>query len=242
MLTQEDMLRYQRQMLMPEIGYDGQQLLKNARIFIAGIGGLGSAAAIYLTSSGVGTLGIADADCVEKSNLHRQIIFDEKDIGIEKTVAARNKLLSINPNAEINVHGKIDENIFDTIKDYDIVVDCTDNFVARYSINDACIKSKKYNVYASVVQFDAQLTVFAPNGPCYRCLHPTQPKGVQTCSDVGILGALAGMIGTMQAIEAIKIIVGKGEILSGKVLTFDALKNEIKYLQLPKRKGCICEK
>jgi adenylyltransferase/sulfurtransferase len=240
MLTPSDFQRYQRQMLMPEIGIEGQQKLKNSRIFIAGMGGLGSAAALYLASSGIGTIGIADVDCVDKTNLHRQIIFDENDVGILKIDAARKKLLSINSNVEINVHNKVDENIINTIKNYDIIIDCTDNFSARYAINDACIKLKKYNIYASVVQFEGQLTVFAPGGPCYRCLHPTQPKNVATCSEVGILGALAGMFGTMQAIEAMKLVLGKGEVMAGKLLTFDALKGEIKYLKLPRRNGCVC--
>ena len=242
MLTQDDIERYQRQMLMPEIGMDGQQKLKQARIFIAGLGGLGSAAAIYLASSGIGTLGIADSDCVEKNNLHRQVIFDENDIGTLKVEAAKKKLSSMNPNAEINAHGKIDENIFGIIKDYDIVIDCTDNFSARYAINDACVENKIPNIYGSVVRFEGQMTVFMPSGPCYRCLHPVQPKGVQTCSEVGILGALAGMIGTMQAMEAIKLAAEKGQVLSGKLFTFDALKHETKYLTLPKRNGCICQK
>ena len=240
MLTADDFERYQRQMLMPEIGIVGQERLKSAKIFIAGLGGLGSAAAIYLASAGIGTIGIADSDCVDKSNLHRQIIFDENDIGIEKTKAAKKKLLSINPSVEISVHNKIDENIINTIKNYDIVIDCTDNFEARYAINDACLQAKKPNVYASVVQFDAQLTVFLPGGPCYRCLHPSAPKGVQTCSEVGILGALAGMLGTMQAIEAMKIVLVKVEVMSGKLFVFDALKNEFRYLMLPRRNNCIC--
>lgn len=240
MLTAEDLQRYQRQMLMPEIGYEGQELLKSAKVFIAGMGGLGSAAAIYLVSSGVGTLGIADSDCVDKSNLHRQIIFDERDVGILKIEAAKKKLLSMNPNIEINVHNRIDENIINIVKDYDIIIDCTDNFAARYAINDACVTLQKPNIYGSVVRFEGQLTVFLPPGPCYRCLHPT-PARVETCSEVGILGALAGMFGTMQAIEAMKIMLGKGEIMTGKLFVFDALKGETKYLILPKRTDCICQ-
>ena len=239
MITSEDMARYSRQILMPEIGLDGQQRLKNAKVFIVGVGGLGSAAAIYLASSGVGVLGLADMDRVERNNLHRQVLFSDRDIGKEKTDAARNNLRALNPNVKINIHENVIENA-NAIKDYDIVVDCTDNFQARYVINDACIATRKPNVYGSVVQFTGQLTVFSPNGPCYRCLFPTQPEGVKTCSEVGILSPLAGMIGTMQAIETIKLIIGKGQSLSGRLFTFDALTNEMRYLKLPKRKGCVC--
>ncbi len=242
MLTQDDLERYQRQMMMPEIGYVGQQKLKNAKIFIAGVGGLGSASAIYLTSAGIGTIGIADSDCVEKSNLHRQVIFSESDIGEEKAEVAKKNLMKMNSNIKINVHGKIDDNIINTINDYDIIIDCTDNFSARYAINNACIAQRKHNIYGSVVRFEGQLTVFMPSGPCYRCLFPMPPAGVQTCSEVGIFGALAGMIGTMQSIEAIKLVVGKGEPMTNKLFIFDALNGEVKYLNLPKRKGCVCWK
>ncbi len=242
MITGDDFERYSRQMMMPEIGIEGQQKLKSAKVLIAGTGGLGSAAALYLTAAGVGTLGLADADCVDKSNLHRQIIFSDSDVGKPKTETAKKNLLAINPNVKINIHGKVDENVASVIKDYDIVIDCTDNFDARYAISDAAIAQKRHNVYASVVRFEGQLTVFAPGGPCFRCLNPMPPAGVQTCSEVGIFGALVGMMGTMQAMEAIKIVVGQGEVLTGKLMTFDALKNEVKYLKLPKRVGCICQR
>ena len=235
-LSAEELQRYSRHLLMPEVTSEGQRRLKAARILSIGAGGLGSPAALYLAAAGVGKIGIVDFDDVDLSNLQRQILHGTKDIGRSKLESARDRLHDINPEIEIELHGCrfSSENASQLVARSDVVVDGSDNFPTRYLSNDVCVFARKPNVYGSVFRFEGQTTVFAPHlgGPCYRCLfpEPPPPDSVPNCAQAGVLGVLPGIIGMLQAIETIKLIVGIGEPLMGRLLHFDALKVKFRSL------------
>jgi molybdopterin/thiamine biosynthesis adenylyltransferase/rhodanese-related sulfurtransferase len=246
-LSAEELQRYSRHLLMPEVTSEGQRRLKAARILSIGAGGLGSPAALYLAAAGVGTIGIVDFDEVDLSNLQRQILHGTKDIGRSKLQSARERLRDINPEIEIELHECrfSSENAPELVAQYDMVVDGSDNFPTRYLSNDVCVFARKPNVYGSVFRFEGQTTVFAPHlgGPCYRCLfpEPPPPDSVPNCAQAGVLGVLPGIIGMLQAIEAIKLILGIGEPLVGRLLHFDALKVKFRELNLRRDPECpVC--
>ncbi|HYQ87524.1 MAG TPA: molybdopterin-synthase adenylyltransferase MoeB [Bacteroidota bacterium] len=245
-LSDKEMLRYSRHLIMPEIGIEGQQKLKAARVLIIGAGGLGSPLGLYLAAAGVGTIGVVDFDVVDATNLHRQVLFSERDIGRSKLESAKERLQGVNPHISIELHETrlTSENALEILRDYDIIADGTDNFPTRYLVNDACVLLGKPNVYASIFRFEGQLSVFdAKKGPCYRCLFPAPPPPglVPSCAEAGVLGVLPGIIGSLQALEVIKLIVGKGEPLVGRLVLFDALKVSFRQLTLRKNRECpIC--
>src|SRR5216110_850316 len=246
-LSKEEIARYSRHLIMPEVTVDGQRRLKAVRILCIGAGGLGSPAALYLAAAGVGTIGIIDFDAVDLSNLQRQILHGTKDIGRSKLESARDRLHDINPKIDIELHACrfSSENATKLVSDYDVVVDGSDNFPTRYLSNDVCVFAHKPNVYGSVFRFEGQTTVFAPHlgGPCYRCLfpEPPPPDAVPNCAQAGVLGVLPGIIGMLQAIDAIKMIVGVGESLVGRLLHFDALKAKFRELNLRRDPECpVC--
>ena len=236
-LTQPEMARYSRHVIMPEVGLEGQQRLKAAKVLVIGTGGLGSPLALYLGAAGVGTLGLVDFDTVDASNLQRQIIHGTKDIGRSKCQSAADKLRDINPDVHVVIHeGRFtSKNAAEIVKDYDIVVDGTDNFPTRYLVNDVCVLLNKPNVYGSIFRFDGQATVFHPAvGPSYRCLYPEPPPPgeVPSCAEGGVLGILPGVIGCIQATETIKLILGIGEPLIGRLLHYDALNMTFKTFKI----------
>src|SRR5438309_9345329 len=246
-LSTEELQRYSRHLIMPEVTAEGQRRLKAARVLCIGAGGLGSPAALYLAAAGVGTIGIVDFDEVDLSNLQRQILHGTKDIGRGKLESAEDRLRDINPEIEVELHHCrfSSENAPKIVLGYDIVVDGSDNFATRYLSNDVCVFEHKPNVYGSVFRFEGQTTVFAPHlgGPCYRCLfpEPPPPDSVPNCAQAGVLGVLPGIIGMLQAIEAIKMIVGVGELLVGRLLHFDALKARFRELNLRRDPECpVC--
>ncbi|MCX7886922.1 MAG: molybdopterin-synthase adenylyltransferase MoeB [Verrucomicrobiae bacterium] len=228
-LTDEELVRYSRQLILPELGQQGQRRLKAARVLVVGAGGLGSPLALYLAAAGVGTLGIADGDCVETSNLHRQLLHATPDVGKSKLESARQKLLALNPHVQVVLHPTrlAAANAQEILGDYDVVADGTDNFPARYLVNDACVLLRKPNVHGAIYRFEGMASVFAPHlgGPCYRCWYPEPPPdgAVPSCAEAGVLGALCGIIGSIQAMEVIKLVVGAGEPLLGRLLRIDAL-------------------
>lgn len=238
MLTREQKERYARQLTLDEIGETGQEKLLDGKVLIIGAGGLGSPAAMYLTAAGVGTIGIADADRVDLSNLQRQIIHSNADLGREKAVSARETMMAINPDVKVNAYNTrvTADNITDLIKDYDIVLDACDNFETKFLINDACVRVKKPFIHAGITQFRGQLMTYVPGkGPCYRCVFGDVPGETLTAHDRGVIGAVAGVIGTIEAMEAVKYIVGAGELLTGCLLTYDALRAEFRKISLPDR-------
>ena len=246
-LSAEELQRYSRHLMMPEVTSEGQRRLKAARILCIGAGGLGSPAALYLAAAGAGRIGIVDFDDVDLSNLQRQILHGTKDIGRSKLESARDRLRDINPEIEIELHKCrfSSENASQLVAQYDVVVDGSDNFPTRYLSNDVSVFARKPNVYGSVFRFEGQTTVFAPHlgGPCYRCLfpEPPPPDSVPNCAQAGVLGVLPGIIGMLQAIETIKLIVGIGEPLVGRLLHFDALKGKFRELNLRRDPGCpVC--
>ena len=245
-LTTDDLARYSRHLILPEVGIEGQRRLKAARVLCVGTGGLGSPLAFYLAAAGIGTLGLVDFDVVDASNLQRQIIHSTKDIGRKKLDSAEEKLLALNPVLNVVKHETMltSANALDILKDYDIVADGTDNFPTRYLVNDACVLLGKPNVYGSIFRFEGQASVFATeNGPCYRCLYPEPPPPglVPSCAEGGVLGILPGLVGMIQATEAIKLILGKGESLSGRLLLVDALNMKFRELKLRKNPECpVC--
>lgn len=229
-LSPEEKARYNRHIILPEVGLEGQQKLKNTSVLVIGAGGLGSPLLQYIASAGVGKIGIVDFDVVDHSNLHRQVLFTTKDVGYSKAQVAKDRLLANNPHIEIEVFKTqiTKENALDIIQDYDLVADGSDNFATRYLINDACVILNKPLVFGAIYKFEGQLSVFNyQNGPSYRCLFPDQPKAdsIPTCSQIGVLGVLPGIIGSMMANEIIKIILEKGNTLSGKFQTVDILNN-----------------
>lgn len=243
MLNENQVSRYSKQIILNDIGIEGQQKLLDSKVLVVGLGGLGSPVLYYLAASGVGTIGIADFDRVGLSNLQRQILHFTEDIGKKKVDSAEEKLNKLNPDVKINKYTfKLDDqNIEDIIREYDVVIDCTDNFTARYLISDCCYFLKKPLVEGAVVGFMGTLTTIIPDvSPCYRCLNPIPPQDgtVPSCADEGILGAIAGVIGTMQALEAIKILLGVGEILSGRLLFLDGRSMKIDEISLDRNEGC----
>jgi adenylyltransferase/sulfurtransferase len=246
-MTKDEQLRYSRHMIMPEVGAEGQERLRAAKVLCIGAGGLGSPAALYLAAAGIGKLGLVDFDDVDLSNLQRQILHGTKDVGRKKLDSARDRLRDVNPTVEIKTHECrfTSENALEIVSNYDVVVDGSDNFPTRYLSNDVCVFAKKPNVYGSVFRFDGQTTVFAPHlgGPCYRCLFPEPPPpgSVPNCAQAGVLGVLPGIIGMLQAIETLKLILGIGEPLIGRLLHFDALKVKFRELNLRRDPQCpVC--
>jgi molybdopterin/thiamine biosynthesis adenylyltransferase/rhodanese-related sulfurtransferase len=247
-LSNDEILRYSRHLIMPEVGMDGQLKLKQAKVLCIGAGGLGSPLALYLAAAGVGTLGIVDFDVVDFTNLQRQVIHDTDDVGRPKLKSAQETIADINPNVEVIGYETrlTSENALEIFKDFDIIADGTDNFPTRYLVNDACVLLGKPNVYASIFRFEGQASVFyAKEGPCYRCLYPEPPPPglVPSCAEGGVLGVLPGIMGSVQALETIKMIVGNGRPLIGRLLLFDALNLKFRELKLHKNPDCpVCGK
>ncbi|MGB9105094.1 MAG: molybdopterin-synthase adenylyltransferase MoeB [Terriglobales bacterium] len=247
-LSKEEILRYSRHLIMPEVGMDVQTKLKAAKVLCIGAGGLGSPLALYLAAAGVGTLGVVDFDVVDFSNLQRQIIHTTADVGRPKLDSAAEKIKAINPYVEVRPFETrlTSANALDLFRQFDIVVDGTDNFPTRYLVNDACVLTGKPNVYGSIFRFEGQVSVFATEaGPCYRCLYPEPPPPglVPSCAEGGVLGILPGLVGVMQATEAIKLILGAGEPLIGRLLLVDALSMKFRELKLRKNPDCpVCGK
>ena len=242
-LSNEEILRYSRHLIMPEVGMDGQLKLKNAKVLLIGTGGLGAPLGLYLAAAGVGRLGLVDFDVVDFTNLQRQVTFGSSDVGKPKTAAAQARLSSQNPDIRIDTFETklTSDNALDLFKDFDIIVDSTDNFPTRYLVNDACILLGKPNVYGSIFRFEGQATVFGmPTGPCYRCLYPEPPPPglVPSCAEGGVLGVLPGIVGSIQAMETIKLILGAGDSLAGRLLLFDALAMKFRELKLRKNPNC----
>jgi adenylyltransferase/sulfurtransferase len=245
-LTPPERQRYSRHLLLPEVGQEGQLRLKAARVLCVGAGGLGSPAALYLAAAGVGTIGLVDFDVVDLSNLQRQIIHGTPDIGRSKLESARSRIEALNPEVRVETfeaHFSV-TNARTLVEGFDVIVDGTDNFPARYLVNDACVIYGRPNAWGSIFRFEGQASVFAaPGGPCYRCLHPDPPPAglVPSCAEAGVLGVLPGIIGTIQATEALKLILGIGEALVGRFLVYDALRMRFRELKLPKDPDCpVC--
>ncbi|MDR1811965.1 MAG: molybdopterin-synthase adenylyltransferase MoeB [Candidatus Fibromonas sp.] len=245
-LTNEEITRYSRHLLLPEIGVEGQKKLKAAKVLIIGTGGLGAPLALYLSAAGIGTIGLVDFDVVDASNLQRQIIHSTRDVDRPKVASARDRIRGINPLVNVIMHNTMltSKNALDIISNYDLVADGTDNFQTRYLVNDACVFLGKPNIYGSVFQFEGQASVFgAKDGPCYRCLYPSPPPPglVPSCAEGGVMGVLPGIIGTIQAAEVIKMIVGNAKPLVGRLLHFDAWRMSFRELKLEKEPNCpVC--
>jgi sulfur-carrier protein adenylyltransferase/sulfurtransferase len=245
-LTKDELIRFSRHLTLSEFGTAGQERLKAARVLCVGAGGLGSPAAIYLAAAGVGTIGLVEFDVVDESNLQRQVLYTTADVGRSKLQAARERLTAMNPDLNVEAHEvRLSAlNALRIIESYDVIVDGTDNFATRYLVNDACVMAGRPNAYGSVFRFEGQASVFgAKNGPCYRCLHPEPPPPglVPNCAEAGVLGVLPGIIGTIQATEAIKLVTGIGETLAGRFIIYDALRMRFRELKLPKDPQCaVC--
>jgi molybdopterin/thiamine biosynthesis adenylyltransferase len=244
--TNEQLNRYSRHIILSEVGVKGQKKLMDAKVLIVGAGGLGAPAALYLAAAGVGTIGIADADEVDLSNLQRQVIHTTPDVGKAKVLSAKETMQAINPDVTVNTHRLFvnAENIMELIAGYDFIIDGTDNFPAKFLINDACVLSKKPFSHAGIIRFKGQLMTYVPGaGPCYRCVfrEPPPPDAVPTCRQAGVIGAIGGIIGSLQAMETVKFIIGKGDLLTGFLLTYDALKMDFRKIKLPQVKNCaVC--
>ncbi|MBR1422811.1 MAG: thiazole biosynthesis adenylyltransferase ThiF [Ruminococcus sp.] len=237
--TNEQLERYSRHIILKEVGVKGQKKLLASKVLIIGAGGLGAPAAMYLAAAGVGTIGIADADEVDLSNLQRQIIHATKDVGKAKVKSAEETINELNPDVKVNTYRVFvdSSNIADLIKDYDFIIDGTDNFPAKFLINDACVMANKPFSHAGIIRFKGQLMTYVPGkGPCYRCVFKDPPPkdAVPTCKQAGVIGAMGGVIGSLQAMEAVKYIVGQGELLTGSLLTFDALTMQWRKIRLPR--------
>ncbi|MGE0705672.1 MAG: molybdopterin-synthase adenylyltransferase MoeB [Vicinamibacterales bacterium] len=245
-LSNEEVKRYSRHLIMPEVGMDGQRKIKSGSVLCIGAGGLGSPAAMYLAAAGVGTIGVVDFDVVDFSNLQRQIMHGTSDVGRPKLDSAYDRLHGLNPHVEVVKHDAAlsSENALDLFRDYDVILDGTDNFPTRYLVNDACVLLKKPNAYGSIFRFEGQASVFGmPGGPCYRCLYPEPPPPglVPSCAEGGVLGVLPGIIGVIQATEALKLITGIGEPLIGRFLIYDALRMRFRELKLRRDPECpVC--
>ena len=245
-LSNDEVKRYSRHLIMPEVGMEGQKKLKNASVLCVGAGGLGSPLSLYLTAAGIGRIGIVDFDVVDFSNLQRQIIHSTNDVGRGKLESAREKLEALNPNVKIETYESrlTSENALDLFEQYDIIADGTDNFPTRYLVNDACVLTGKPNAYGSIFRFEGQASVFATKeGPCYRCLYPEPPPPglVPSCAEGGVLGILPGLVGVIQATEVVKLILGRGESLAGRLLLFNALDMKFRELKLRKNPDCtVC--
>ena len=245
-LSQDQISRYSRHLLLPEVGVEGQEKLCNSKILCIGTGGLGSPVALYLAAAGIGKLGLIDFDVVDKSNLQRQIAHGESTVGKLKVDSAKEKIADLNSDVEVVVYNErlSSKNALEIFKDYDVIVDGTDNFPTRYLANDACVLLKKPYVYGCILKFDGQVSVFdSRTGPCYRCLYPEPPPPglVPSCAEGGVLGVLCGVIGTLQATEAVKLALGKGDTLNGRLMLYDALGMKFREMKLRKDKNCtIC--
>ncbi|HEX9780904.1 MAG TPA: molybdopterin-synthase adenylyltransferase MoeB [bacterium] len=245
-LTRDEILRYSRHLIMPEVGIEGQRKLKRAGILLIGAGGLGSPLGLYLAAAGVGRLGLVDFDAVDFTNLQRQVIHGTDDVGRPKVESAKARIAQINPSVEVDAFRiRISrDNVLDLVRRYDIVIDGTDNFPTRYLLNDACVFERKPNVYGSIFRFDGQATTFLPfQGPCYRCLYPEPPPPglVPSCAEGGVLGVLPGVIGLIQATEAVKLVLGRGTPLVGRLLLYNALKMEFREVALRRDPSCpVC--
>jgi adenylyltransferase/sulfurtransferase len=245
-LSRDEILRYSRHLVMPEVTLEGQQKLKDARVLCVGAGGLGSPLSLYLAAAGIGTLGLVDFDDVDLTNIQRQILYSSSDVGRPKLEAATERLSQLNPTIDIVPHAVrlASDNVMDIVDAYDIVVDGTDNFPTRYLVNDACVIAGKPNVYGSIFRFEGQVSVFdARRGPCYRCLFPEPPPpgAVPSCAEGGVLGVLPGIIGSLQALEIIKLILGRGDPLIGRLVLFDALAFEFRKVKIKKDPDCpVC--
>jgi len=242
-LTNEEILRYSRHLIMPEVGMEGQLKLKKAKVLLIGTGGLGAPLGLYLAAAGVGKLGLVDFDVVDFTNLQRQVTFGSSDVGKPKSEAARARLSNLNPDIQVQAFETklTSENALELFKDFDIIVDGTDNFPTRYLVNDACVLLGKPNVYGSIFRFEGQVTIFGmPGGPCYRCLYPEPPPPglVPSCAEGGVLGVLPGIVGSIQAMETIKLILGSGRNLTGRLLLFDALEMGFREFKLRKNPKC----
>jgi adenylyltransferase/sulfurtransferase len=242
-LSPEELLRYSRHLILPDVALDGQQRIKAARVLLVGAGGLGSPAALYLAAAGVGTIGLVDFDVVDISNLQRQVLHGTSAIGTSKLESARARIADLNPHVKVETHETrlISENALEILGRYDIIVDGTDNFATRYLVNDACVLLGKPNVYGSIFRFDGQASVFCTkDGPCYRCLFPTPPPPglVPSCAEGGVLGVLPGLVGTIQATEALKLILGVGDSLVGRLLLVDALSMSFRTVRVPRDPAC----
>lgn len=245
-LSKQEILRYSRHLIMPEVGMEGQLKLKQAKVLLIGAGGLGAPLGLYLAAAGVGKLGLVDFDVVDFTNLQRQVTFSSTDVGRPKLAAAKERLSGLNPEIQIDTYETklTSQNALDILREYDIVVDGTDNFPTRYLVNDACVLLGKPNVYGSIFRFEGQATIFGhPGGPCYRCLYPEPPPPglVPSCAEGGVLGVLPGIVGAIQAMETIKLILGSGDHLVGRLLVFDALAMRFRELKLRKNPECpVC--
>ncbi len=245
-LSHEEILRYSRHLLMPEVGLEGQMKLKAASVLVVGTGGLSSPAAMYLAAAGVGRIGLVDYDAVDATNLQRQVIHGVSSLGERKVLSARNRLLDINAGIEIETYDQVltSENAMRIAEPYDLIIDGTDNFPTRYLVSDLCVLTGKPDIYGSIFRFEGQLSVFwAEQGPCYRCLFPFPPPAglVPSCDEIGVFGVLPGTIGTLQAAEALKLILGIGETMIGRLLLYDALQGSFDFIQLRKNPDCrIC--
>jgi sulfur-carrier protein adenylyltransferase/sulfurtransferase len=242
-LTQPEILRYSRHLIIPDVGVEGQRRLKDARVLMVGAGGLGSPIGLYLAAAGVGRLGIVEADVVDVTNLQRQVLHGTKDVGRKKVESARDRIRDVNPHVEVIPHDAwlTSENALEIISQYDLVVDGTDNFATRYLVNDACVLLDKPNVYGSIFRFEGQATIFcAEDGPCYRCLYPEPPPPglVPSCAEGGVLGILPGLVGLVQATETVKLIAGIGEPLVGRLLLVDAASMQFRTVKLRKNPQC----
>ena len=242
-LSQEEILRYSRHLIIPDVGVQGQRRLKAARVLMVGAGGLGSPIGLYLAAAGVGTLGIVEFDTVDMTNLQRQVLHGTKDVGRKKVDSARERIADLNPNVKVVPHETrlTSDNALEIIREYDLVVDGTDNFQTRYLVNDACVLLGKPNVYGSIFRFEGQSTVFCTaDGPCYRCLYPEPPPPgmVPSCAEGGVLGILPGLLGLVQATETVKLITGIGETLAGRLLLVDALRMQFRTVKLRKDPRC----
>ncbi|MBP6177857.1 MAG: molybdopterin-synthase adenylyltransferase MoeB [Anaerolineales bacterium] len=245
-LSHEEILRYSRHLLIPEVGLEGQRKLKNSSALVIGTGGLGSPVALYLAAAGIGRIGLVDYDVVDKSNLQRQVIHGTSTVGVLKVESARAKLTDLNPDIQVDVYNEpfTSENAIRIAKDYDVLIDGTDNFPTRYLTNDVCVFLGKPNIYGSIFRFDGQLSVFyAKEGPCYRCLFPEPPPPglVPSCAEGGVLGVLPGTIGTLQATEALKVLLGIGDPMIGRLLLYNALDMSFDFVKLKKNPKCrVC--
>ena len=244
--TDKQIERYSRHIILPEVGGSGQQKMLEARVLLLGAGGLGSPAAYYLAAAGIGNLGIVDFDKVDLSNLQRQIIHSTERIGMLKTESAKKTIEALNPDVNVTLYNeRLDSsNIMSLIENYDYIIDGSDNFPTRYLVNDACVMKNKTLVHGSIYRFEGQVTVFKPfDGPCYRCLYPEPPPPgmVPNCQEGGVLGVLAGVIGNLQVVEVLKLVIGIGETLIGKLLIYDALNTEFRNLRLRRDADCpVC--
>jgi molybdopterin/thiamine biosynthesis adenylyltransferase/rhodanese-related sulfurtransferase len=245
-LSNEEIRRYSRHVIMPEVGIEGQRRLKNSSVLLIGTGGLGSPSALYLAAAGIGRMGMVDYDVVDESNLHRQIIHGQSTLGLSKLDSAEKRILDINPHIIVEKYNVplTSENALELFADYDVIVDGTDNFPTRYLVNDACVKLGKPNVYGSIFRFEGQASVFwAEHGPCYRCMFPEPPPPglVPSCAEGGVLGILPGTVGTLQATEAIKLLLGIGDPLIGRMLLYDALEMSFNTIRVRKDPNCpVC--